>query len=133
MPGERKGDFYRTSGFDWVLIGIILIFCAASTLWITYKSPQQSSKEKTLLVYRDKALLEEAGLNEDKIISILNGKIQVEIKGKRARVLSSDCPQHICMNTGWIQHNGQAIVCVPNRVLIEIKSKGPEFLDAVAY
>ena len=75
----------------------------------------------------------QAGLEKDKIIPILNNKMQVEIKSGRARVLDSDCPHHICKNMGWIKYNGETIVCVPNQVLIEIKSKGPAIIDAVAY
>ena len=70
---------------------------------------------------------------KDKIITILNGRMQLEIKDSRVRVLNSDCPHHICKNMGWIKYNGETIVCVPNQVLIEIKSKGPAVIDAVAY
>jgi len=59
--------------------------------------------------------------------------MQVQIKDGKLRILNSDCPQQICKNTGWIKYSGQAIACVPNQVLVEIKSKGPAAVDAVTY
>ncbi len=36
------------------------------------------------------------------------------------RVIESDCPQKICMTYGQIDQSGEVIVCLPNRMLIEI-------------
>lgn len=38
------------------------------------------------------------------------------------QVLDSDCPLKICMTYGTINKPGEIIVCLPNRMLIEIKS-----------
>ncbi len=72
-------------------------------------------------------------LDKDQEIIILNGEMLIEIKEGRIRVRESDCPRKICVNTGWIKTPGQVIVCVPNKVLVEIKSAGSPFLDAVVY
>ena len=126
-------DFYRASKFDRVLIGLIIFFAIVSILWINRERFRQSSQGKTALIYQRDNLLEKAGLEKDKIITMLNGKMQIEIKNRKLRVLNSDCPQHICMNMGWIKYSGQTIACVPNQVLIEIKSGGSPLLDAVSY
>lgn len=47
-------------------------------------------------------------------------------------VTESGCGDKICVHTGKISHKGEAIICVPNRVVVEIKgntSKGG--VDAV--
>lgn len=54
----------------------------------------------------------------------------------RARVRTSDCPDKVCVKTGWIEHPGEVIVCLPNRVVVEIRgsadASGPA-LDGIAY
>lgn len=79
--------------------------------------------------------MEEINLNRDRVITlpVINGEMDIEIKAGRIRAVRSDCPQRVCVNTGWIQYAGQTIVCVPNRVLVEVKSAGSPFLDAVCY
>jgi len=133
-PGkEEDAGFYQATRFDWIFIALILFFSIASFFWFNHNRFQPFSQPGIVLIYQKSRLLMQAGLEKDKIIPILNNKMQVEIKSGRARVLDSDCPHHICKNMGWIKYNGETIVCVPNQVLIEIKSKGPAIIDAVAY
>ncbi len=131
---EKEGDtdFYRTTRFDWILIGLVLFFSIAF-FWVIHSRFKSSTQRSVVLIYEKDRLLEEDRLDKNKIITILNGRMQFEIKDARIRVLNSDCPHHICKNMGWIKYNGETIVCVPNQVLIEIKSKGPAVIDAVAY
>lgn len=130
---QEGADFYKTSKFDVILIGLVLFLSVVSILWFTRTRIRQSSEPKVALIYQKDKLLEEVKLDNDNAISILNGRMQIEIKGRRIRVVNSDCPQHICVNMGWIKYSGQTIVCVPNKVVIEIKSAGSPLLDAVVY
>ena len=47
--------------------------------------------------------------NENVIIIVENGQVAF---------LSSDCPDQICVNTGFIGHSGRRAVCLPNRVAV---------------
>ena len=44
----------------------------------------------------------------------------------------ADCPDHLCMKQGEISHKGETIVCLPNRVVIEVESNQDSEFDAVA-
>ena len=44
-----------------------------------------------------------------------------EIKDGKIRVKSSDCKNQICVNTGFIASPGETIVCLPKKLVIEIK------------
>ena len=46
----------------------------------------------------------------------------VEVKEEEIRIKSSDCPEQICINTGYISKPGPAIICLPHRVVIEIQT-----------
>lgn len=47
--------------------------------------------------------------------------ITFEIKDGKIRVTSSDCPDKICKNTGFISDTGESIICMPNKMIVEIK------------
>lgn len=53
----------------------------------------------------------------------------VEVEGTRIRMLEASCPDGVCVHQGWISGAATPIVCLPNRVMIEIKNDGGE-LDA---
>ena len=46
------------------------------------------------------------------------------------RMLEASCPDQVCVNQGWISDSTLPIVCLPNKVIIEIVGEGSE-LDAV--
>jgi hypothetical protein len=129
----KDDDFYKQSRFDWLLIVFILFLSLAGMLWFNRGFFKEPSGLKTALVYEKDSLREKLDLSNDRVIAILNGKMQIEVKGQRLRVIEADCPQHVCMNMGWIHYSGQTIVCVPNKVLIEIASGQAPLLDAVVY
>ncbi|NPV69035.1 MAG: NusG domain II-containing protein [Firmicutes bacterium] len=51
------------------------------------------------------------------------GNSTFEISGGRVRMLSSDCPDKVCIRMGWAAQPGQVIVCLPNRVVLKVESK----------
>ena len=42
------------------------------------------------------------------------------ISGGKASVVEADCPNQVCVETGAISSEGQLIVCLPHKVVIEI-------------
>ena len=50
------------------------------------------------------------------------GKVIIEIRDKKVRVKESSCPNQVCVKTGWINRNGEIIVCAPNEVTVRILS-----------
>lgn len=126
-------EFLRTSKLDVFIIGFVLVLSAVSLLWFVHKRSQGSSKPKTALIYLKGALVEQVDLGKGQTTSLLDGKMQIEIKNGKIRVLKADCPNQICVNMGWIQYSGQTIACVPNKAMIEIKPAPAQVLDAVTF
>lgn len=55
------------------------------------------------------------------------------IKDGVAYMSDASCPDHLCMGMGKISRNGQSIICLPNRVVVEIRGTDgdePEY-DAI--
>ncbi|MDR3390175.1 MAG: NusG domain II-containing protein [Sulfuriferula sp.] len=48
------------------------------------------------------------------------GVTQVEVVNHRARVRSDPGPRQLCVHQGWISHEGEAAICLPNQVSVEI-------------
>ncbi len=48
------------------------------------------------------------------------GITTIEVDGARAHVVSSPCPDKICIRMGWLERAGDYAACLPNRVLVEV-------------
>ena len=135
MQSDPEDDirFRRASIFEKTLIAVILLISITSIYWISRDGVQQSSESKIAVIYQDSKLSQEVGLEEDRLIALPLEEMQIQVKAGMIRVAMSDCPKQICVNMGWIKTPGQIIVCAPNKMLVEIKSSDPQFLDAVVY
>lgn len=51
------------------------------------------------------------------------GMSEVEIREGRVHMVQSPCPDKICEKSGWIDLAGETIICVPQKIIVSIKSK----------
>lgn len=54
-----------------------------------------------------------------------------EIKDGQVHMIRSDCPGQDCIGEGFISGTGETIVCLPNRVVLEVTG-GEEEFDVIA-
>jgi len=59
------------------------------------------------------------------------GTTVVVVEDGAASIVSSPCPHRVCVGMGAVNSDGQAVVCVPNRVVVTIEGSGPAPTDAV--
>ncbi|MDP4109339.1 MAG: NusG domain II-containing protein, partial [Bacillota bacterium] len=71
---------------------------------------------------KDPLKLSFSNLGYTNVVLAENGKI---------RVLSADCPDKVCVRTGFISRPGQSIVCLPSRLVIRLEGESKSGLDAV--
>ena len=45
----------------------------------------------------------------------------ITVRNKEICVSDADCPDHICMNYGWIKGSGAPIVCMPHHLVISFE------------
>jgi len=57
------------------------------------------------------------------VVHGLTGNVIVQIKNKEAKILSSNCPDQVCIKSGSISNPGPMIVCAPNKVMMRIINK----------
>lgn len=61
------------------------------------------------------------------------GNVTVEVKNGTVSIVDSNCPDKTCVKTGGLSKCGDASVCVPNRVVVEIKGDNADGVDIMAY
>ncbi|WP_077366929.1 NusG domain II-containing protein [Anaerosalibacter sp. Marseille-P3206] len=58
----------------------------------------------------------------------------IEIGDGKVRIIESDCPDKLGVKQGYISNPGEVIVCLPNRLVIEIKGDSiDEDLDYISH
>lgn len=89
-------------------------------------------------VYVDGALKESFSLNEEKDILIegyQGGMNRLVIHNGKASIVEADCPDHLCVKQAAIYRNGESIICLPHRIVIQItddKDDNKSEIDAMA-
>jgi hypothetical protein len=62
--------------------------------------------------------------------------VQIAVRDGAAGFVHSDCPDKICVHSGFLSIPGQSAVCLPNRVVLRVAvRRGPEraAVDSVTY
>lgn len=73
----------------------------------------------SVIVSQDNKVVFEGSLFEENTVS-LEGNTVV-IKNGEVKMESADCKNQICVNHKKINRKGQSIICLPNKVVVEIK------------
>lgn len=60
------------------------------------------------------------------------GRNVIWIEAGQVKMHEASCKNQLCVEAGHIHLPGQSIVCLPNRVVVEIKSKKPLAVDAIS-
>ena len=71
-------------------------------------------------------------LDLDKTYTLNGGTNILTVKDGVAYMSYSDCPDHVCENTGKISHVGQTIVCLPNKLTITVTGESDDSVDFVS-
>lgn len=120
---------------DKVIIFSLILISITCYLLFLLNSKQVTSIGAEILVDGEIfAVVEFNQLDTSHLIDVTGplGISIVEIKKDKVRMLSSPCPDHICMEMGWITEPGQVITCVPNRIIIKITSN-KNMLDSIIH
>lgn len=89
----------------------------AATLW------GRGTGEK-LVVRGEGKVIAQLSLNADREIAVQGplGATIIQIMSGQARIARDPSPRQLCVRQGWIRREGEAAVCLPNRVSIEVAS-----------
>ncbi len=118
---------------DYILLGAVLVFSALFLAGWRWHQGMQAEDRRMAVITQNGQVIEEIELDtvtEPREIT-LPGKYHeiIEVEKGRIRFKYADCPDKICVNTGWLEKAGDTAVCLPNRavVTIEIKPAAGQF------
>ncbi len=120
---------------DIILVLVILAVAFTSIVFINIKKniKKKDSSEAVIISVNGK-LKKEIDLSKDGDYSIEDDKGSyniISIKDKSVRMKEANCPDKLCIHQGTISKNGEAIVCLPHSLVVEIKSKNKSDIDIV--
>ena len=113
---------------DLILMGIIL--CIAAAFSLVHHFTGEAGKG-TVTVKVDGKIEGSYPLTEDQTIELNHGTNILEIKNGEASMIEADCPDQICVHQKAISANGESIICLPNKIVVEVQSEKDSELDAV--
>lgn len=98
-----------------------LIFCTVGSLFALSLFASHGS---TVIVELKGMVVYKGDLNEDRKVTLHGayGDVRVRIDQGKVAVVYADCPNKICVRTGWRFLGGDVILCVPNQVLVRIEA-----------
>ena len=72
-------------------------------------------------------------LNEDRTIKVKGpiGITVVRIHNGQAAIIEAPCPHKLCQKMGPIPSHGDVMICIPNRIIVEIKGGKGRETDAI--
>lgn len=113
---------------------LLMIFFLIIGLCILIYNPFASKDGELVRVTVEGQLYGTYPLNIDKEITIErnNHVNHIIIKNGTVQMASSNCKNQICVKEGRISHTKETIVCLPNRVLVEIVSDNKEGIDVIS-
>lgn len=116
---------------DFIIVAVILLV-ACGLYFSGLLKPQGAGEEVIISVdgkeyeavslLKDNKITIESEQGRKNVIAIKDGKVYME---------QANCPDKICMGQGEISKGNETIVCLPNRVFVQIKSQTQE-IDTIA-
>ena len=116
---------------DKIFIGLIVVISCllyVPSLWYAYQN--QGSVKEVVVSYKDKVVLQKR-LSLDHVYEVKGtlGPVKVEVNDEKVRVEKETSPYHLCSIQGWVDDVNRPIVCLPNNIVVEIRSASDKEAD----
>lgn len=70
-------------------------------------------------------------LSEDREITTEDGTNLISIKNGQVDMLEASCPDQLCVNQRAVSQNNESIICLPNKVIVQVTSQNEAKYDAI--
>lgn len=110
----------------WILLFFLLLLVSSC---IAYYFSQVRQEQCVAYIYQDGALIDAVDLAKVKeeqqiLITAKNGGSNIVcIAPGKICVQEATCPDHVCVQQGWIDDGIYPIVCLPNKLIIRIENE----------
>lgn len=120
MNNKRRYDILLTGG----------ILLAAAVLYLFFRPGDAGAWAVVSVDGKETARY---ALDQDIIVTLGDEDYNVlEISGGAAAITDANCGDHTCIHTGAVRREGEAIVCLPHRLIVQIEGGDAAVLDGMA-
>ena len=113
---------------DWILIGVVLCIAAAICIFRFFVGAEPAGY---VTVSINGETVKTYDLNADRIVELNDGSNIMQIKQGKVDMIEANCPDKLCVHQKAISKNNESIICLPNKVVLQIVSRDESELDAV--
>jgi len=106
---------------DYVVIAVIII----TAVLMAFLFLENDSIEKVAVITHNNTVLDTVRLDRvnDRYTLNYQGEYPgtIEAENGRIRFSHAECPDQVCVRTGWISRPGQIAVCLPAGIIVKIE------------
>lgn len=113
-------------------IALAVLFLAAAAAVLAWSVSYFTGGADSVVITAHGEIVGEYSLSEDREISVGDGSNVIAVKDGTVFMKSADCKNQHCVNHAPISRGNEQIVCLPNKVLVEITDNGESEIDTVA-
>lgn len=114
---------------DWFIVLAGAIF----TLWLAGSVWNSAAADKVVIRSGGK-IFRELPLSKDAEFEVPGplGNSKISIRNHQARIASDPSPRQYCVRQGWLKQAGEAAICLPNQVSLELTGSKKRY-DSLSY
>lgn len=114
---------------DWLtgIAGMLLVAYLFLTLWV-------GGQGTSLIIRSGGKIVAESELTRDRDFEISGplGTTLITVENRRVRVARDPSPRQYCVKQGWLSRAGEAALCLPNQVSVELIGAARAY-DSLSY
>ncbi len=118
FTGKKKADI--------ILVSVILVIALSAFLIYHFSKEDIDPNEACVIVSVDGEEIARYPLNEDGVYVLNGGTNTIKIEDGKVYMLEATCPDKTskegCVSQGVISKNRETIVCLPNKLIVEISN-----------
>ncbi len=116
---------------DGVFLGVLFLVLLAGAAWFSFFGRNSGAVVEITV---DGELYGSYALDKNQTVDIMVGETKTNtlvIQDGKADMTKASCPDKLCVHQKAISRTKETIVCLPNKVVAEVRGGEPAELDAV--
>ena len=111
---------------DILLAGVLILIGVAASLWIS----QFDTSGSRVIIKTDGKVYGSYSISEDRTVTVKQGKKTNTVRIHDGEV--SVTHNQVCVKHKAIHTTGESIICLPNKMVVQIQGKGGDEYDAIS-
>lgn len=121
-----------------LLSALILLLCLSACLTILFHQKKPADR-LTACIYQDGQLIKSIDLHAVTtpytftVPASCGGSNTIEVRPDAIGIIDADCPDKLCVSTGFVDSTLLPIVCLPHRLVIQLETDAQTQPDVISY